>query len=78
MSEYRYIHRLGDRALFHGERRATLPELAYLSNWIDLLSPIQGLIAGNISECLHKGPLYHNRYPDIFFTSGQNIGVFLL
>jgi hypothetical protein len=65
MLEYGYIHRLGDRALFHGEKRATLPELVHLSNWIDLSSPVQGLIVDNISERLHKGPLYHNRYPDI-------------
>jgi hypothetical protein len=60
MPEYGYIHRLGDRALFHGEKRVTLPELAHLSNWIDLLSPDQDLIVDNISECLHKAPLYHN------------------
>jgi hypothetical protein len=65
MPEYGHIHRLGDRALFQGEKRATLPELAHLSNWIDLLSPNQGLIVHNISECFHKGPLYHNHYPDI-------------
>jgi hypothetical protein len=65
MPEYGYIHRLGDRALFHGEKRATLPELAHLSNWIDLLSLVQGLIVDKISECLHKGSLYHNHYPDI-------------
>jgi hypothetical protein len=65
MPEYGYIHQLGDRALFHGEKRATLPELAHLSNWIDLSSPVQGFIVDNISECLHKGPLHHNHYPDI-------------
>jgi hypothetical protein len=66
MLEYGYICRFGDRTLFHYEKLATVPELAHFSKWIGLFSSVQGVIADNISECVHKGTFSLTHDPEIY------------